>query len=540
VGADRQQRDLDRVLVTYLVAFGAARRAGRGGFTTGQELLLGLGSTLGIAVQLLILLPYLRSAGFATGRASTSAAPGSGTPCGWASGPCCSSWSTRSPTRVVRLASSGTAGGRRRRRHRLHVYSSAFLLVMVPHAIVTVSLATAILPRLAPRRSGRPGRRWPATLASHAAHRAGADLPFAALLPVIAPDLAGVLFGLRRRASRLERLRTDAGAVRRRLVFFTVHYLMLRGFYALERTAPSSGSSALIAAVNIVAAVVLVARDRRRADLARAGDRLHRVVRRRRGRLLRSCCAPVSAAWRRRLVRFVVRCVAAASPRRGRAVGLGRLPGLLGDDPTIQAVRGRPGSVGAASAGLPPAARAHADPTRSRAVETVGIPGLLTLRPNMGDAAGTGGGGEGVPSDATRRRPRRPVPPGRPAHESGAAGSGGLRPVLERARRAARDPGDDDRAPLLRRPPALGHRARPRILRVLDIDDTDGLCFVVNEWGSGTSLDIMLATRAARPRGPPGSSPRSPTSIAAAHAAGVAHGRLVPENVLIDTDGAVR
>ena len=35
-----------------------------GGYTAGQELLLGLGSTLGIVVQLLILVPYLRRAGF--------------------------------------------------------------------------------------------------------------------------------------------------------------------------------------------------------------------------------------------------------------------------------------------------------------------------------------------------------------------------------------------------------------------------------------------------------------------------------------------
>jgi hypothetical protein len=80
-----------------------------------------------------------------------------------------------------------------------------------------------------------------------------------------------------------------------------------------------------------------------------------------------------------------------------------------------------------------------------------------------------------------------------------------------------------------------------RILRVLDIDEADGRCFVVNEWGSGTSLDILLAQ----------GSPLSPTvaawivaevgdSLAQAHDAGVTHGRMVPENVLIDHDGAVR
>ena len=32
-----------------------------------------------------------------------------------------------------------------------------------------------------------------------------------------------------------------------------------------------------------------------------------------------------------------------------------------------------------------------------------------------------------------------------------------------------------------------------RILRVLDADERDDLCYVVNEWGSGQSLDILLA-----------------------------------------------
>jgi hypothetical protein len=101
---------------------------------------------------------------------------------------------------------------------------------------------------------------------------------------------------------------------------------------------------------------------------------------------------------------------------------------------------------------------------------------------------------------------------------------------------------DDERAPLLREAARTSATVLDRrMLRVLDIDEAAGRCFVVNEWGSGTSLDILLAD----------GGPLSPTvsawivaevadTIALAHDAGVAHGRLVPENVLIDTDGAVR
>lgn len=80
-----------------------------------------------------------------------------------------------------------------------------------------------------------------------------------------------------------------------------------------------------------------------------------------------------------------------------------------------------------------------------------------------------------------------------------------------------------------------------RLLRVLDANQTDELCYVVNEWGEGTSLDILLA----------GSGPLPPRraawvvaevaeSLAVAHDAGLDHGRMVPENVLIDRSGQVR
>jgi serine/threonine protein kinase len=100
----------------------------------------------------------------------------------------------------------------------------------------------------------------------------------------------------------------------------------------------------------------------------------------------------------------------------------------------------------------------------------------------------------------------------------------------------------DERAPLLREAARRSATVLDRrMLRVLDIDEAADRCFVVNEWGSGTSLDILLAH----------GEPLSPTvaawivaevgdTLALAHDNGVAHGRLVPENVLIDQDGAVR
>ncbi|GAW48073.1 MULTISPECIES: protein kinase family protein [unclassified Nocardioides] len=101
---------------------------------------------------------------------------------------------------------------------------------------------------------------------------------------------------------------------------------------------------------------------------------------------------------------------------------------------------------------------------------------------------------------------------------------------------------DDERADALleaaRRSATVHDR---RLLRVLDADRAGGLCYVVNEWGTGDSLDIMLATEG--PLGPRRAAwlvSEVAASIAVGHEAGVAHGRLVPENVLIDHGGAVR
>lgn len=80
-----------------------------------------------------------------------------------------------------------------------------------------------------------------------------------------------------------------------------------------------------------------------------------------------------------------------------------------------------------------------------------------------------------------------------------------------------------------------------RLLRVLDADRTDELCYVVNEWGAGTSLDIMLADSGPlAPRRAAWIVAEVADSLARAHDAGLEHGRMVPENVLIDRQGQVR
>ena len=79
-----------------------------------------------------------------------------------------------------------------------------------------------------------------------------------------------------------------------------------------------------------------------------------------------------------------------------------------------------------------------------------------------------------------------------------------------------------------------------RILRVLDADERNDLCYVVNEWGSGQSLDLLLAEGPLSARRAAWIVSEVAETIARAHDLDQAHGRLVPENVLIDHNGTVK
>jgi len=100
---------------------------------------------------------------------------------------------------------------------------------------------------------------------------------------------------------------------------------------------------------------------------------------------------------------------------------------------------------------------------------------------------------------------------------------------------------EDERAEALRdaaRRSATIHD--PHLLRVLDTDTLNGQCYVVNEWGEGVSLNNMIVNGPLTPRRAAWLVSEVGEMIATAHANGIAHGRLVPENVLVDEAGAVK
>ncbi len=114
--------------------------------------------------------------------------------------------------------------------------------------------------------------------------------------------------------------------------------------------------------------------------------------------------------------------------------------------------------------------------------------------------------------------------------------------VLHRAVAVHLLPGDDERAPaLLEAARRSGPVVNRRLLRVLDAEVADGRCYVVNEWGQGDSLDNLLTREGPlAPRRAAWLVGEVADSMAEAHDAGLAHGCLTPENVLVDQHGQVR
>jgi putative peptidoglycan lipid II flippase len=248
------------VLVIYLFVFGPAGKQDTSAYTTQQELLLGLGATLGIVVQMLVLIPYLRKAGFhyrprfdfrGTGLGHTLRL---------------GVWTVLfvivnqiAYTVVVNLASAGSAQGvgGEDPGTGYTIYSQSFLLVMVPHAVITVSLATAILPRLSARAAENDLAGVARGVSSTLRTALALIVPFALLLPLVSQDVANIVYGWGAASEAYPEYALPMALFGVGLVFFTVHFLMLRGFYSLERTRTVFWVQCVIAATNITLALVL-------------------------------------------------------------------------------------------------------------------------------------------------------------------------------------------------------------------------------------------------------------------------------------------
>jgi len=242
------------VLLLFWIVYGRTNTSAA--FTPGQEMLLGVGSTLGVAAQAAVLIPFLRAAGYRyhprwdfrhTGLGKTFRLAK------WTLGFVLVSQAAL--VVVSKLATGATVGGRG---GGLTAYYNAYAVWILPHSLITVSLATAMLP--AASRFAAAGDRAGVAAETMRAIRLAvtALLPAAVAFCVLGLPLAHLLFGFGQGALDASFVGMALMAMAVGLVPFTIQYLCLRAFYALEDTRTTFFLQCLIAGSNVALALLAV------------------------------------------------------------------------------------------------------------------------------------------------------------------------------------------------------------------------------------------------------------------------------------------
>ncbi len=223
----------------FIVVAGTSAAAD-GILTTDQVLILGIGTTLGVMLQALILLPVLWRSGYIWKPRFDWRGAGLGKAGGlalWTIGLVLVNqvtyiFITRLATQAnVNAADAGTiAAG-------LTTYQKAHLVFMLPHSVITVSVVTAMLPALS--RVALDGRL--SQVGTDVAHTmrmvATLIVPIAAILIVNGSAAAILLFGYGAATPEQAGLMGLIVSVfMLGLLPFTLFYVLLRGYYALEDT----------------------------------------------------------------------------------------------------------------------------------------------------------------------------------------------------------------------------------------------------------------------------------------------------------------
>ena len=236
------------VLLFYALVWGSHTDTSQP-FTTGQLLLLGLGSVLGIAVQAGVLVPYMKRVGFRYRPRFDLRHTGLGKTfhlAKWTLG--FVAVNQVALIVVTKLATSATAGGSGAGET---AYNNANLLWVLPHSLITVGLATAMLPSLSRMAAGSDVEGFRTELTKAIRLAVAALVPVALIFLSLGVPIGQMTF---RKGGTLVGWTLVFFAIG--LVPFSVQYLVLRGYYAFEDTRSTFTIQVLIAGLNAVFALI--------------------------------------------------------------------------------------------------------------------------------------------------------------------------------------------------------------------------------------------------------------------------------------------
>lgn len=240
------------VVLTYALVFGTSN--GVDGFSTSEALTLGLGSTAAIVLQALVLVPYLRKAGFRYRPRFDFRGVGLGKTLNLGA------WTLAfiianqvAFITINKIATSSTIDGAidGKAAAGSTVYGLGFLISQLPHGVITVSLATAVIPSLAALAADRHYRRFRVELGRTVRIALSIVAPVAVALLVLGQPATAIAGGVGSLGGQTVAIGHTIQAFSLAMVTFTIHYLMLRGFYANEDNRTPFFIQVVIATVNI-------------------------------------------------------------------------------------------------------------------------------------------------------------------------------------------------------------------------------------------------------------------------------------------------
>lgn len=229
-------------IATFLlfIAVAGTSAAADGVLTTDQVLILGIGTTLGVIVQALILIPVLVRSGYRWKPRFDWKGSGLGKTGSLAVWTIALVFVNQAAYIVItRLAAKANvdaaaaglvAAG-------LTTYQKAHLVFMLPHSVITVSIVTAMLPALSRVAHDGNLRKVGDDVGATMRLVAALIVPIAAILMCVGTGVAILLFGYG--AATPEQAGIMGAIVSIFMIGllpFTLFYVMLRGYYALEDT----------------------------------------------------------------------------------------------------------------------------------------------------------------------------------------------------------------------------------------------------------------------------------------------------------------
>lgn len=229
-------------------------------FTNEQVYLLGIGSTLGIVLQTAALIPAMRSIGFRYRPRFDLRGQGLGETFHLAKWMLGNVLLTTVAQAIMQNLASGASTGEQAGAG-VTAYNTAYLVWILPHSLLTVSLATAMLPsasRLAAAHD-MPGVAAETMRTMRLANTF--LLPSAVGFMVLGYPFTSLAFGHGRASNDWTFIALTLVAFAVGLVPYTIQYVYLRGYFALEDTRTPFFLQVLISGLSVVLGVAMIALD---------------------------------------------------------------------------------------------------------------------------------------------------------------------------------------------------------------------------------------------------------------------------------------